>query len=187
MKDDQLALYVMLGQTAERAVAQQPDTVPRESLPISESFDLALVLPQEVRRAGTTAEVFKLFFVFENFLRNFVLQVLSEDDKENWWNKIPPHIRTEVDDLEATEEAKAWMAFGSREKIALTTYGQLLAIIDSCWKLGFEAIVKDKYLLQEARHIAHIRNAACHMADVPEEERSRVKQVLRDWFRVVSP
>jgi Swt1-like HEPN len=79
------------------------------------------------------------------------------------------------------------MALGSRPKLALTTYPQLLSIIEHRWDDDFKSLIRDKSLIQEARHIGHIRNALCHMTDVPQEEVERVKQVIRDWFRVVAP
>ncbi|MEW6055345.1 MAG: Swt1 family HEPN domain-containing protein [Bdellovibrionota bacterium] len=188
MKDGKLALFVMLGQTAERLIQKQPDTVAPESLPLSKELDLAVSLPILVKRARLASLVFKYFFVFEHFLREFIRETLSESSPANWWeSKVPKNIRDEVTESEQKEETKAWMALVSREKLALTTYPQLLSIIESCWKDGFEPIVRDKSLIQEARLITHVRNAACHMSDIPEEEVDRVRQVMRDWFRIVSP
>ncbi len=184
---EKLALFLMLGQTAEHLVQQQPETAPSASLLLTETFDLAPLLPQKVKLATHASEVYRLFFVFENFLREFVLDVLSEGGKVDWWTKVPKDVQQDIEDLEKTEEVKAWMALGTRDRLSLTTYNQLLKVIDDCWKTGFETLVRDKYLIQEARHIAHLRNAACHMTDVPDEEVTRIKQVLRDWFRVVSP
>jgi hypothetical protein len=67
------------------------------------------------------------------------------------------------------------------------TYPQLLRVIDQCWSLGFEDLVRDKSLLNEARLVTHLRNTVAHMSDIPEEEIDRIRQVMRDWFRVVSP
>jgi REP element-mobilizing transposase RayT len=61
------------------------------------------------------------------------------------------------------------------------------ALKDERWKQEFEQIIRDKSLIQERRHVSHIRNTVCHMAEVPREEVERVKQVMRDWFRVVAP
>jgi hypothetical protein len=179
----------MLGQTAQNAVRKIPETVPPESMLLSPTEDLALVLSNEVRRAVATAEVFKLFFVFENFLREFVLETLSELDAVNWWNRVPPDVQTEVERLEETEEQKQWMALSSRSKLALTTLPQLLRIMDDVnnWNDAFKSIVRDKLLIQEGRGISHIRNTVCHMSDIPLEEANRVRQVMRDWFRVVAP
>lgn len=189
MKDDHLSLFLMLGQTAQNAVSKMPDTVPPQSLLLSARENLALVLPNEVRRAVATAEVFKLFFVFENFLREFVLETLSELDPANWWDRVPKDVQDEVQKLEETEEQKQWMALTSRSKLALTTLPQLLRIMDDNknWNDAFKAIVRDKLLIQEGRGISHIRNTVCHMGDISLEELDRVKQVLRDWFRVVAP
>lgn len=189
MKDSQLSLFLMLGQSSQNAVSKLPDVVPPQSLLLSATEDLALVLPKELRRAVAAAEVYKLFFIFENFVREFVLESLSELDKVNWWDKVPPDVQTEVKGLEETEAQKQWMALSSRSKLALTTLPQLLKIMDETenWKATFKNTVRDKFLIQEGRGISHIRNTVCHMSDISEEEINRVKQVMRDWFRVVAP
>ena len=189
MKDERLSLFLMLGQSSQNAVSKIPEAVPPQTLLLSPKEDLALLLPNEVRRAIAAAEVFKLFFVFENFLRDFVLETLSELDKTNWWDRVPKDVQDEVKGLEETEQQKQWMALDSRSKLALTTLPQLLRIVDenNNWKDVFKATVRDKYLIQEARGISHIRNTVCHMSDISEEEVERVKQVMRDWFRVVAP
>src|SRR6185437_12169305 len=106
----------MLGQSAQRTVDRLPDTVPADSLFISEAQDLALVLPKEVRAATEASEIYRLFFVFENFIRDFVLESLSEIGKENWWDRVPKDVQTEVEKHEQTEEQKQWMALDSRSK-----------------------------------------------------------------------
>lgn len=189
MSDSRLSLFLMLGQSSQQAITKIPDTVPPESLFLSSTEDLALVLPNEVRRAAKASEVFKLFFVFENYLRDFVLETLSELDKVDWWARVPKDVQDEVEKAEQTEEQKQWMALNSRSKLALTTLPQLLRIMDEQknWKDAFEAVVRDRFLIQEARSISHIRNTACHMSDIADEEVNRVRQVMRDWLRVVAP
>jgi hypothetical protein len=189
LKDEHLSLFLMLGQTSQKAVSKLPDTVPPQHLMLSSSEDLALVLPKEVRRATKAAETYRLFFVFENFIRDFVLDTLSQIDPVNWWDKVPPDVQTEVQTLEETEHQKQWMALDSRSKLALTTLPQLLRIMDENqnWKDIFKDLVRDKFLIQEGRSISHLRNTICHMSDISDEETDRVKQVMRDWFRVVSP
>ncbi|WP_157792951.1 Swt1 family HEPN domain-containing protein [Bordetella genomosp. 8] len=181
------ALFLMLGQTAERSVARLEEIIPSETLLLSPSYDLAPLLPDSVRRATNAAEAYRLFFVFENFLRNFVLDVLSKDATTSWWEHVPQDVRTEVEKLEETEDIKSWMALGSRDKSALMTFPQLLRVIDHAWKEGFSDVVRDKGLIQGARLIVHLRNTICHMSDIPQEEVNRVRQTMRDWFRVVSP
>lgn len=177
----------MLGQTAERTVATIEDLVPKERLLLSPAYDLAPLLPEKVRRATEAAESYRLFFVFENFLREFVLEVLSKDLSQPWWDKVPKDVQDEILRLEEAEETKSWMALGSRDRSALMTFPQLLRIIDHAWKNGFDDLVRDKSLVQEARLIGHLRNTICHMTEIPPEEADRVRQTMRDWFRVVAP
>lgn len=185
--DGRTALFVMLGQTAERTVSEIDTIAPAESLLLSSSYDLAPLIPDGVKQAMRAAEAYKLFFVFEGYLRDFVVEVLTADQSVSWWDKVPKDVQDEVTKLEETEDVKSWMAIGSRDKSALLTYPQLLRIIDHAWKDGFSDLVRDKALVQEARLIGHLRNTICHMTPIPDEETERVKQTMRDWFRVVAP
>jgi len=185
--DSELALFLMLGQSASREIESIPEVPRAESLLLTESFDLAETLPAETSRADMAALAYRLFFVFENYLRDFVVSVLSEDGAVDWWSHIPTDVQGEIIKIEQTEEIKSWMALGSRDKSALMTYPQLMRAIDHSWKTHFQDIVRDKTLVQQGRLISHLRNTICHMTPLSEEEMDRVRQVIRDWFRVVSP
>lgn len=187
MNEQRLALFLMLGQSASREMRQVPGIVPSESLHVSSTHDLAASMPDTVSLAMDAAEVYKLFFVFERYLREFVVEVLSNDGKEDWWPKLPKDVQDEITKLEETEDTKSWMALGSRNKSLLMTYPQILRVIDYCWKDNFEDLIRDKALVQQARLIGHLRNAICHMSSIPEEEIGRVRQTMRDWFRRVAP
>lgn len=185
--DAQAALFLMLGQAAEKTAAGMEELVPKESLLVSPSYDLAAIVPDKVRRATDAAESYRLFFVFESYLREFMVEVLSKDGSETWYEKVPQDVQDEVAKLEQTEEVKSWMALGSRDKSALMTLPQLLKVIEHTWKLGFDDLVRDKGLIQEARLLGHLRNTICHMSTISAEETDRLKQTMRDWFRIVAP
>ena len=68
------------------------------------------------------------------------------------------------------------MALGSRDKSALMTLPQLLRVIDVAWKEGFDDLIRDKALIQEARVIAHLRNTLCHMSAISVEETDRISR-----------
>lgn len=187
MDDARASLFMMLGQIASKSIKSHESTALSETLEISATQDLAKILPNSVKQAISASEIYKLFFVFENYLRDFVVEELTRDETTNWWNKVPADVQTEVFKLEAQEEVKGWMALGSRDKSALLTLPQLLKIIDENWKGIFDEIVRDKALIQEGRMIVHLRNTICHMSTITNEEQERVRQTMRDWFRVVSP
>ena len=187
MSDAKLALFMMLGQGAARTVRELKETAPPQSLWLSPSYDLGPLLPEAVREANDAAEAYRLFFVFETYLRALVVDILSKDQTVNWWDKVPQNVKDDVAKLEETEEMKAWMATESRDRSALMTYPQLLSVIDHNWKGIFDEVVRDKALIQAARNISHLRNTTCHMSAIPPEEVERVRQTIRDWFRMVAP
>jgi len=185
--DGDLALFLMLGQTATKVMGAIPEVVDGKPLMISEHYDLTTSLPDFVKSANRASEGYRLFFVFENYLREFIVETITKNGTETWWDKLPTDVQQEIDKLEENEEIKRWMALGSRDKSALMTYTQLLKVIDHCWQDYFKDIVRDKALVQQTRLIAHLRNTLCHMTNISDEEMERIKQVIRDWFRVVSP
>jgi hypothetical protein len=186
VKHDQLALFLMVGQEADRLVRGLPDLPPPDQILIGPQLDLVPLMPEMARRALEASEGYKLFFLFENHLREFVVDELSKDGTV-WFDKVPADVQQEVANLETTEEVKRWMALGSRDKSALLTYPQLVKTMDHNWKKEFEDVVRDRGLLNALRNIAHLRNTICHMTEIPEEEVERVRQTMRDWFRVVAP
>jgi hypothetical protein len=177
----------MLGQAVDRTVERLDEVVPPDTLMLSATYDLAALAPEKVRGAFEASEAYQLFYVFEGYLREFVVEVLSRDNTEAWWDKVPKDVQDEVTRLEETEEIKSWMALGSRDKSALMTLPQLLRVIDENWKGGFQEVVRDKALVQEARTLGHLRNTICHMSNLSSEEMDRIRQTMRDWFRVVAP
>ncbi len=185
--EKRLALFLMKGQVATKEVAASPSIAPPQSLFVSQAFDLSALLPEAVKEAFATSEAYKLLYVFERYLRELVVEALSKSGAEDWWPAVPKDVQDEVAKLEETEESKVWMALGSRDKSALLTYPQLLRVIDHCWKSHFEDLLRDKSLIGEARLISHLRNTISHMSPVSGEEIARIKQTMRDWFRMVAP
>ena len=186
--DATAALFVMLGQEADRTIAATESVVPKETLLLSPQYDLAAMVPDKVRRASIASEGYKLFFVFEEYLREMIVDVLSKDKGgKTWWDFAPPDVKEEVTKLEQLEEVKSWMALGSRDKSALMTLPQLLKAIEVAWKEGFDDLIRDKALIQQARVMGHLRNTLCHMGAISDEETDRIKQTMRDWFRIVAP
>lgn len=155
---------------------------------LSASYDLAEIVPDSVKSATKASEAYRLFFVFEQYLRELIVEVLTHEGETNtWWDHVPQDVKEEVSRLEQTEEVKSWMALGSRDKSALMTLPQMLKVIDHTWKNGFAEIVRDKGLVQEARLLVHLRNTICHMSVLSDEEIDRIRQTMRDWFRTVAP
>ena len=94
MRDDRLALFVLLGQSAERAIAKEPMTAPPEPLLLAPGYDIGPALPDEARRASRAAGAYRLFFVFETYLRDLIVDVLTKAaGTANWWDLVPQDVK----------------------------------------------------------------------------------------------
>ena len=99
MSDERLALFLLLGKTVAREMASRSDVALAETLHVSELQDLSALLPEATRLAFKAAEAYKLFFVFETYLREFLVEVLSKNGVEEWWDKLPATCRTKSPNL----------------------------------------------------------------------------------------
>ncbi len=75
--DARAALFLMLGQAAERTVSSIKDIVPQESLLLSPSYDLAASVPEKVKLATDAAETYRLFLYLKISFAN------------SWWMYCP--------------------------------------------------------------------------------------------------
>lgn len=188
MKPETAALFLLQGRAATKAIREQPNVVAQHPLLLSPTFDVNSILPALAKQADQTSEVYRLFFVFENYLRDLVTTIMRDKFGEDWWNHVPPNVKGDAEKLRETEEMKAWMAAAARSNAALLTYQQLLSVISDLWKdADFESALRDKMLIHGARTISHTRNTVCHMSPVTDEEADRVRQIMRDWFRAYEP
>jgi hypothetical protein len=181
-----LAHFILQGISASQELSRDPKLRPADTLPLSPEYDLADLLPMEVTAAFGASAAYRYLFVFENYLRTLVVDVLTKLGPA-WWDLVPEDVRGEVGKLEEMEETKRWMALGSRDRSALLTYPQLIRVIDANWKPHFMDLVRDKALLHSARALVHSRNTIGHMSNISDEELDRVRQTMRDWFRMVAP
>jgi hypothetical protein len=86
--DSTASPFVMLGQTADKTISKLEDVVPKDSLLISKDVDLSLLAPDTVRKAVEASEPYKLFFFFERYLREMIVEVLSQEGQvANWYDK----------------------------------------------------------------------------------------------------
>lgn len=58
---------------------------------------------------------------------------------------------------------------------------------NACPSVVAGTVIRDKTLVQAARALSHLRNTLCHMTEIPDEELERIRQTMRDWFRIVAP
>lgn len=192
--NSKLALFTLLGQTAQKAVTANDQIRPNLQLELYTGYDLAVQAPDSTKRAMHASEAYILFFVFEEYLRELVKSVLAEGIAEknsgiDWWDTVPQDVKDYVKDLEEQEDTKKWMALNPRGKASLLTLPQLLRIIDEKdnWKNYFEDVLLDRALVGQARILVHLRNNICHMSDISGDEIKRIKQVMKDWFRAAAP
>src|SRR5256885_12741629 len=98
--EKRLALFLMKGQVATKEVAASPSVAPSQSLFVSQAYDLSALLPEAVKEAFSASEGYKLLFVFERYLRELVVETLSRDGTEDWWQSVPKDVQDEIAKLE---------------------------------------------------------------------------------------
>lgn len=137
-------------------------------------------------QAERMAEYYKIFYVLENHIRDFIDNILDADTQpgEDWWEtRVPPHI-VESARKSRERELAAGVTPRSAEMIEYITFGELVEIIRAnnaqfagyfTNMRGFEGVMA---------RLNTLRGPIMHCGVLAEDEVVRLKLSVRDWFKL---
>jgi hypothetical protein len=134
--------------------------------------------------ADRMAEFYKLFYILENEIRDFVSSILEEAKGEGWWDAaVPDEVRKSASNNKA-RESKEGLPPRSSEMIDYTTFGHLGEIIKNNWDAfaGYFPNAGIERLEKVVSRLNLARGPIAHCGYLPEDEVVRLKLAIRDWF-----
>jgi len=179
-----------------RQTLSKPST-PGEKLPPIVKVPSDPILPEEkIKQAEKMAsEVYPLFFVLENSIRELIIRVMENAyPGKDWWNEpgvIPDsgdtRVKSDVERLMKDEEEKPWP--GRRAKgtppIYYTYLWHLREIInhEPNWKHFKPILKKPKFIDVTIDEISTCRNNIMHCNPLRPSDIDVVKHRLKQWHR----
>ena len=142
-------------------------------------------LPRKrIEEAKEMAEFYSYLYVFENSVRQFIIDIMEGKFGKDWWDiEVSNRIKSDVDPIIKKEKGK-WI-LREAHPIYYTTMSQLVAIIEKNWedfKLIFGDVQKLKTLIDP---IEEARNPIAHNNALSKDRRELLKLNIKMWFNYI--
>lgn len=143
--------------------------------------------PFSVQRRNQALEMARLYavlFCFENEIREFVRETLSEKVGADWLDKIPQRIREHAEGRRATALKDSWLEGEKTDLLGFIEFGHLAQIIIDKWE-HFQVIPTQHWLKQRMDEMEKVRNFIAHNRMLLPSEFQRLYMYIADWNHVI--
>jgi hypothetical protein len=152
----------------------------------AEIVDVDLFESDIVQEARRMADFYAIYYSLENSIRRLISGRLSEKHGATWWkDKVPPGVQVEVEKKQR-EERDTSMSIRSEDPLAYTNFGELIGIFDANWDDFDDTLRSPKAMRVILGQFNKIRNVVAHSSSLNEDEITRFKLLVKDWFRIQS-
>lgn len=152
----------------------------------AEIVDVELFEGDILQEARKMADFYALYYSLENSIRRLIAERLREKHGANWWvEKVPEGIQKEVEKKQR-DERDTTMSIRSEDPLAYTNFGELIGIFDQNWIEFSDTLRSQKAMQTILSQFNKIRNVVAHSCALNEDEITRFKLLVKDWFRIQS-
>jgi hypothetical protein len=149
--------------------------------------DLMAPVPETIRTSSLAMQRnYRLLFVFENVIREFIALRLSETDGDGWFDKRgSAAMKQKVADRREKEEKNQWHVGRNSHAIFYLDFGDLGALITTHWAVFKDFFENQAWVLSRIQEAERTRNVIAHTNVLAAEEAQRLEMYLRDWIKQV--
>jgi energy-converting hydrogenase A subunit M len=152
----------------------------------AEIVDVDLFESDILQEARRMADFYVIYYALENSIRRLISERLLEKHGLTWWkDKVPEGVCNEVAKKQK-EEMDTIMSIRSEDPLAYTNFGELISIFDANWKDFSDTLRSQKAMQQILAQFNKIRNTVAHSCELNDDEITRFKLSVKDWFRIQS-
>lgn len=149
--------------------------------------DLFAAVSAGVRGASIHMQrCYRLLFVFENLVREFVADRFFEADGAQWFEKrATAPMKKKYEDRKAAEEKNGWHIGRNTHPIYYIDFGDLSLLIINHWSEFKDLLPNQAWLQSRIQEAERTRNVIAHTNTLAPEEGDRLEMYLRDWVRQI--
>jgi hypothetical protein len=155
----------------------------------AEAGDIDLFAPvSEAVRASSLymQRCYRLLFVLENVVREFVQEVLEEKDGVDWFEKrANAQTKKKISDRKAAELRNQWHAGRNFHPVNYIDFGDLALLIQAHWNEFKDLLPTQSWAVSRLSDAERTRNVIAHTNILSDEEVVRLEVIVRDWVRQV--
>ncbi|MBC3928661.1 hypothetical protein H8K29_10600 [Undibacterium sp. CY21W] len=131
------------------------------------------------------ARLYAVLFSFENHVREFIRQTLSENEGVDWIDKLPQKVKQHAETRQKTAHQDSWLEGEKTDLLGFLDFGHLAQVILNKWE-HFESIIPSQHWLkQRMDELEKSRNFIAHNRMLLPSEFQRMYMYIADWNRVV--
>ncbi|MDP3515793.1 MAG: Swt1 family HEPN domain-containing protein [Pseudohongiella sp.] len=131
------------------------------------------------------ARLYAVLFAFENHVRDFIRQTLSENEGVDWINKLPSKVKQHAETRQQIAQQDSWLEGEKTDLLGFLDFGHLAQVILNKWE-HFESIIPSQHWLkQRMDELEKSRNFIAHNRMLLPSEFQRMYMYIADWNRVV--
>lgn len=152
----------------------------------AEIVDVELFETDILEEAKKMADFYAIYYSLENSIRRLISGRLAEKHGANWWNgRVPEGVQRAVKDKQQ-DERDTVMSIPSEDPLSYTNFGELISIFDANWDDFSDTLRSRKAMQSILAQFNKIRNVVAHSCELNEDEITRFKLLVKDWFRIQS-
>ena len=146
--------------------------------------DLFAPVPELIRNSSAQMQrYFRLLFVFENSIRDFVGARFQEADGDDWFDKrANSDMKRKVEHRKQSEEKNQWHIGRNEHPIYYIDFGDLGLLIINNWDLFKDFFPNQAWVTSRVQEGERTRNVIAHTNVLAAEEGARLEMYLRDWL-----
>ena len=154
-------------------------TIQKDDVVDTELFEADIIAS-----AKKMADFYILYYSLENSIRRLISGRLQERYGLDWWEeKVPQGVKVSVEKKQ-TREKDTQMSVRSEDPFCYTNFGELIDILNMNWSDFSDTIRSKKAMEQVLTQFNLIRNVIAHSNDLSDDEITRLKLLVKDWFRI---
>ncbi|MFS0490925.1 Swt1 family HEPN domain-containing protein, partial [Leadbetterella byssophila] len=121
---------------------------------------------------------------FENEIRDYIRETLSENEGIDWWSKLPQKIRTHAESRQETALKDSWLEGEKSDLLGFIDFGMLSSIMIEKWQFFSNIIPSQHWLKQRMEELEKARHFIAHNRMLLPSEFQRIYMYIADWNRV---
>lgn len=144
--------------------------------------------PFGIARRNKALEMARLYSVihcFENEIRDFIRETLTENEGINWWDSLPKRIKDHAESRQKAALKDTWLEGEKSDLLGFIDFGMLASIIVEKWQYFSNLIPSQHWLNQRMDELEKSRHFIAHNRILLPSEFQRIYMYIADWNRVI--
>ena len=144
--------------------------------------------PFSLVRRNSALEMARLYAVlhcFENEIREYIRETLTEKEGADWWSKLTPTMKSNAETRQKIALKDSWLEGEKSDLLGFVDFGILTSIIIEKWAHFSNIIPSQHWLKQRMDELEKVRNFIAHNRVLLPTEYQRVYMYISDWNRVI--